>query len=190
MTVVLVVRPDQVSRIAEIGELSALAYLSDGLLDSSDPFVPRLRDAKARAEGAILLMAATGDKGQGAAVGTLTVVPPASSFSEFKGEAFELRMLAVSPLARSKGIGEALARFGLDLAVSQGAKRVLLSTMETMTAAHGLYEKLGFVPTPELDWVTHPASAKTKCDDACLRPDGTCSEGGYRLLAFAWTPRA
>jgi len=188
MRKVQVVGPDHRLRLAEIGELSALAYLADGLLDSSDPYIPSLRDAKARAEQAILLVAASGANGEGAEVGTITVVPPHTPFSEFDGDDFELRMLAVSPLVREQGVGEDLARAGIEKAVERGATRILLSTMENMTAAHKLYEKLGFVRLPELDWMAHPGATKVRCDAACLQPDGTCVDGGHRLLAYAWVP--
>lgn len=188
MTSIRIVAPSQNLRLSEIGELTALAYLADGLLDAAHPYVPQLRDAKTRAEKAILLMAAGGSNGEGAAQGTITVVPPESTFSEYDGPDFELRMLAVSPLERAKGIGEDLARFGLTLAVERGATRVLLSTMHAMTAAHRLYEKVGFVRIPELDWVAHPDSAKRQCDDSCRRPDGTCTADGQALMTYGWMP--
>lgn len=189
MSRIHVVSPDQTMRLAEIGELTALAYLADGLLDPAHPFVPHLRDAKVRAEKAILLMMADGDDGQGAAVGTLTVVPSDSAFAELAGSGeYELRMLAVSPIERGRGIGEELTRHGMDLASQSGATRVVLSTMEAMTKAHSLYEKLGFVRAPDLDWVAHPDPAKTRCDDRCRREDGSCAEGGHRLLAYSWIP--
>jgi len=189
VTRIITVGPDQTTRLSEIGELTALAYLADGLLDAAHPYVPELRDAKARAEHAILLMMADGDDGQGAAVGTLTIVPADSPFAEFtRDDEFELRMLAVSPLARGRGIGRTLTTFGLDLAVSKGAKRVALSTMETMVVAHRLYEKLGFVREPERDWVAHASRAKVRCDSQCLGADGHCTQGGHTLLAYAWEP--
>jgi GNAT superfamily N-acetyltransferase len=190
MRKVIVVTPDQSTRLAEIGELTALAYLAEGFFDSADPYLPRLRDAKARAEQAVLLMAVSGGHGEGAAMGTLTVVPPHSPYSEFSGDDYELRMLAVSPLARSKGIGEELTRFGLGLALERGAKRVLLSTMESMAAAHALYEKVGFKRLPGLDWTLHQDPAKTQCDETCRASDGSCLEGGKKLLAYSWEPQS
>ena len=188
MSRIVTVGPDQTMRLAEIGELTALAYLADGLVDAAHPYVPELRNAKARAEHAILLMMADGDDGQGAAVGTITVVPSGSPFSEFNNEGVsELRMLAVSPLARGRGIGEELALFGLATATAQGATRVAISTMESMNAAHRLYEKLGFVREPELDWVAHASHIKIRCDDTCRDENGNCTEGGQKLLAYAWS---
>jgi ribosomal protein S18 acetylase RimI-like enzyme len=191
MTAIRVVSATEESRLAEIGELTALAYLADGILDRADPYVPRLRDAKVRAEQAILLMAAGGARGEGAAMGTLTVVPPQSPFAEFPDRVdFELRMLAVSPLARGRGIGEDLARFGLAMAVERGARRVLLSTMEAMTAAHRLYEKAGFERLPGLDWVAHQEPEKRECDASCRAADGSCSVGGTSLRVYVWEPPA
>jgi len=189
VTRIVTVDPNQTMRLSEIGELTALAYLADGLLDAAHPYVPELRNAKARAEHAILLMMADGDDGQGAAVGTLTVVPAGSPFAEFAREdEYELRMLAVSPLARGRGIGRTLTTFGLDLAVSEGAQRVALSTMEDMHAAHRLYEKLGFVRQPERDWVAHASHIKVRCDASCLDANGDCTQGGHKLLAYVWSP--
>ena len=190
MTRIVTVGPHQTVRLAEIGELTALAYLADGLLDAAHPYVPELRNAKVRAEHAILLMMAAGDDGQGAAVATLTVVPPGSPLGEFgRDDEYELRMLAVSPLARGRGIGRELTAYGLDLAVREGATRIALSTMEDMHAAHRLYDQLGFVREPERDWVAHASHIKVRCDAHCLDADGRCTEGGQTLLAYAWSPR-
>ncbi len=97
-------------------------------------------------------------------------------------------MLAVSPLARGRGIGKELTLFGIERATGLGAKRVVLSTMEDMRTAHKLYEKLGFVRQPERDWVAHPSHDKTQCEAICLDANGNCTEGGQKLLAYAWLP--
>jgi len=149
-----VIQPDEQTRLAEIGELTALAYLSDALVDAAHPYMPALRDAHARAEKAILLAMADGERGEGAIVGTLTVVPPGSPFIERASDGeYELRMLAVSPIERGRGIGKALTLAGVKLAIESGATGIVLSTMESMHAAHRLYEKMGFIRRPDLDWV-------------------------------------
>lgn len=177
-----IVDPSESSRLTEIGQLTALAYLADGLVDQAHPYIPQLKDAHARAEGAILLMMADGETGEGATVGTITVVPPGSDFVELaKDGEFELRMLAVSPIERGRGIGQKLTRAAMDLAVEQGAKRIVLSTMESMHVAHRLYERMGFQRREDLDW--------TVIDNE----DGTVSklseaEGGIRLIGYSWEP--
>ena len=61
-------------------------------------------------------------------------------------------MLAVAPEPQGQGVGEALAEHCLDRFREDGAVAVVLSTLPEMVAAHRLYERLGFVRTPERDW--------------------------------------
>ncbi len=193
MNSIVAVTPDQNLRLSEIGELTALAYLADGLVDQAHPYMPQLRDAAARAEHATLLMMAAGDAGEGAALGTLTVVPASSKFAELAtGDDFELRMLAVSPLARGRGVGRKLTRAGMKLAVEQGAKRIVLSTMETMAAAHKLYEKLGFRRLESLDWVVYDEEngAKRLTPEEARAHAPSSSTTGVKLLGYTWEPEA
>ncbi|MGQ4445355.1 GNAT family N-acetyltransferase, partial [Streptomyces violaceoruber] len=68
------------------------------------------------------------------------------------GEA-EIRMLAVAREARGRGAGEALVRACADRARAvPGCTGVVLSTQAAMRTAHRLYERLGFVRTPDRDW--------------------------------------
>jgi len=179
-----VIEPSEHTRLAEIGELTALAYLADGLVDGAHPYVPQLKNAQARAEHALLLAMADGERGEGAIVGTLTVVPPGSRFIELarNGE-FELRMLAVNPIERGRGIGLSLTKAGLRMAIERGATGVVLSTMESMHAAHRLYERMGFTRREDLDWTVRD------------NPDGTIvpiatppliGDTGVRLLGYSW----
>ncbi|TVL94052.1 GNAT family N-acetyltransferase [Streptomyces sp. SAJ15] len=66
------------------------------------------------------------------------------------GEA-EFRMLAVRSAARRRGAAEALVRACLRRARELRRDRVVMSSQTDMTAAHRLYERLGFVRTPERD---------------------------------------
>lgn len=179
-----VIEPDDQTRLAEIGALTALAYLSDALVDVAHPYVPALRDAHARAAKAILLAMADGEGGEGAIVGTLTVVPPGSAFIERAGAGeFELRMLAVSPMERGRGIGAELTLAGVKLAIDRGATGIVLSTMQSMHSAHRLYERLGFVRRTDLDWVVrdNPDGTVTPIDHA---PDAGAGE--VHLLGYSW----
>lgn len=51
----------------------------------------------------------------------------------------------VDPDGRGLGLGLLLARAVVDLLAPMGLSRVMLSTLD----AHGLYEKVGFVPVPD-----------------------------------------
>jgi ribosomal protein S18 acetylase RimI-like enzyme len=184
-----IIRPDEHTRLAEIGELTTLAYLSDGLVDQAHPYVPQLRDAQARAKDAILLAMVDGEGGEGAIVGTLTVVPPGSPFIELaQGDEYELRMLAVSPIERGRGIGQELTKAGLKLAIEQGASAVVLSTMESMHAAHRLYERMGFTRRQDLDWVVrdNPDGSITKLAPDHGSEDPTPATPDVNLIGYVW----
>jgi len=185
---VRVVEPSELGRLQEIGELTALAYLADGLIDNAHPYVPQLRDASARAEHALLLAIFDGGAGEGKIVGTITLVPPGSKFAELaQDDEFELRMLAVSPMERGRGIGAELTRAALEMAVERGARRVVLSTMDTMHAAHRLYERIGFLRREDLDWVVvnNPDGSVSRVNVA---EDRSGAQDGVKLLGYSWEP--
>jgi ribosomal protein S18 acetylase RimI-like enzyme len=68
----------------------------------------------------------------------------------------EFRMLAVDPGAQRQGIGEALVQASVDVICAAGRERVVISSARDMTAAHRLYERLGFTRAPDRDWSPVP----------------------------------
>ena len=56
----------------------------------------------------------------------------------------ELRLLAVAPTARGKGVGRALVTQAERIARDDGATMMTFSTQSTMTAAQCLYRSLGY----------------------------------------------
>jgi ribosomal protein S18 acetylase RimI-like enzyme len=148
-TVIRQARPDDYELL---GEITAEAYLQDGLLDfgESDEYLDELRDVAKRAAADDVLVAIDGDH----LLGGVTFVPSGGPMADIAqpGEA-EIRMLAVAREARGKGAGEALVRACVDRArTTAGCTTVVLSTQRTMRAAHRIYERLGFTRTPERDW--------------------------------------
>ena len=93
----------------------------------------------------------------GRLVGAVTVATRGGEWAEqsVAGEAV-IRMLVVGADARGDGAGEALVRACLEVAREDGCALVRLSSQEDMTAAHRLYERLGFVRTPSFDWSPVP----------------------------------
>jgi ribosomal protein S18 acetylase RimI-like enzyme len=64
-----------------------------------------------------------------------------------------LRLLGVDPRCRHLGVGRALTQACLDLAREQGHAEVILHTTRAMRVAWGLYERLGFRRSEDLDFL-------------------------------------
>ncbi|TPQ20325.1 GNAT family N-acetyltransferase [Streptomyces sporangiiformans] len=148
----IVIRAAEPEEYDALGEITAQAYLQDGLLDfgESDEYLGELRDVAKRAAAADVLVAVEHDR----VLGGVTFVPAGGPMADIArtGEA-EIRMLAVTKEARGRGVGEALVRACVARArATDGCVRMVLSTQRTMHSAHRIYERLGFRRTPERDW--------------------------------------
>ena len=155
----LLIRPVTPAEYDTLAEITAQAYLQDGLLDfgESDEYLGELKDVAKRAAAAEVLVAAEKDR----LLGGVTFVPSGGPMADIAGPGeAEIRMLAVARDARGRGAGEALVRACIDRArATEGCVRIVLSTQRTMHSAHRIYERLGFVRTPERDWNPIPALA-------------------------------
>jgi len=146
----IVIRPAHPDEWEEAGRITVAAYLADGYIDShAGGYADQLANAATRATEAELLVAVENDE----VLGTVTIVYPNTPWSEVsKPGELEFRMLAVSPKAQGKGLGERLVKAVLARAKEQGITHVVMSSSEKMTAAHRLYTRLGFHRLPERDW--------------------------------------
>lgn len=161
----VVVRPVRPEELAEVGELTVAAYRAEGVL-GDDPeresYARELGDAARRAQHAEVLVAVSSDGADGGLLGSVAVVRAGTEYAEVSREGegeVEFRMLAVAEHARRRGVGEALTRAVLDRARELDATRVVLCSLEEMTTAHRLYERLGFERLPERDWNPVPGVA-------------------------------
>ncbi|MFI1977156.1 GNAT family N-acetyltransferase [Streptomyces wedmorensis] len=141
----------------ELGELTALTYLNDGLLlyGEDDSYLAVLRDTARRARESEVLVAADAE---GGIIGGVAFAAGGTAWADIAvpGEA-EFRMLVVAPAARGRGVGEALVHACADRARAlPECARLVLSTDAKMVAAHRIYDRLGFVRTPERDWQPIP----------------------------------
>ncbi|EGX61416.1 acetyltransferase [Streptomyces zinciresistens K42] len=152
----LVIRPAEPDEYGPLGDLTARAYLRDGLLDfaESDAYLGVLRDVAGRAAAARVLVAVGDDR----LLGGVTFVPAGGPMADIAGPGeAEIRMLAVDHAARGRGCGEALVRHCVERArAAEGCRSVVLSSQRAMRTAHRLYARLGFVRTPERDWNPFP----------------------------------
>ena len=99
----------------------------------------------------------------GAIVGTVLLYPPrrvqVSRTDSLEMPWPEVRLLAVAPARRGRGIGAALMQECVRRARKSGARALSLHTTDLMQTAQRMYERMGFVRFPELDF--HPAPGVT-----------------------------
>jgi ribosomal protein S18 acetylase RimI-like enzyme len=147
--------PAEAEAIAAAGRIAREAYVAGGLISPASGYGDLLADAESRAREAELWLAV--DDRNGAVLGSVTFAAPDSAYAQVAqdGEG-EFRMLTVEPQARGRGVGEALARHCVIRARELGLTALVLSSQPNMHAAHRIYERLGFVRTPELDWSPEP----------------------------------
>jgi ribosomal protein S18 acetylase RimI-like enzyme len=149
----LVLRSARPEEYGLVGELTVAVYVGGGFTAPDSSYVAVLRDAATRAEQAELLVAELG----GTVVGTVTYCRGGGAYANIAGpEDAEFRMLGVVPAARGNGIAWALVRLCIDKAWAAGCRALRLSTQTDMLMAHRLYERMGFVRTPERDWRPGP----------------------------------
>ncbi|WP_307456471.1 MULTISPECIES: GNAT family N-acetyltransferase [Microbacterium] len=125
---------------AEAGRITAEAYRHsyEGLTES---YFASLADVAGRVAQGEVWVALDGDE----IVGTVWVPRPGERLSPLAREGeLDFRQLAVAPVARGRGVGEALTRHVLDLARERGVERVVMNSGPEMLGAHALYLKLGF----------------------------------------------
>ena len=142
-------RPDEFERIAE---LTVRVYVEGGLASSG--YTAELADVAGRATRSELLVVRDEN---GRVVGSVALVL-SGDFGEVttSDEEAAFRMLVVDPAAQGRGTSELLVLTCLDRARAAGKRRMVLSTGAAMTAAHRLYERLGFRRLPERDWTPVP----------------------------------
>lgn len=89
--------------------------------------------------GAVVYVGDMKDYGSG---GTATMEKDAAGF----------RLLAVSHEARGMGLGKQLTEACIERARSNGLKQMIIHTTESMKVAWGMYEKMGFERSLDLDF--------------------------------------
>ena len=100
---------------------------------------------------------------EGTIVGTVLLYPPRrmriSRSDSLEMPWPEVRLLAVPPAARGRGVGAALMRECMRRVRRSGGSVLSLHTTDLMQTAMRMYERMGFVRAPELDF--HPTAGVT-----------------------------
>jgi ribosomal protein S18 acetylase RimI-like enzyme len=150
------IRPIRPDEYEALGDLTVAAYHAiPADMPQQEAYDGALRDVARRAETSCVLVA-VGPAGE--LLGGVTYVSgPDDPYSEElrQGEA-GIRMLAVDPACQGRGIGRALTEACLESARAAGRSRLVLHTADFMPAAVRLYERMGFVRVPELDFAPAP----------------------------------
>ncbi|MGA7689372.1 MAG: GNAT family N-acetyltransferase [Jiangellales bacterium] len=129
-------------------------YVNGGFVAPDSPYLAQLLDVTARWHEADLLVARSATRG---VVGTVTFCLGGSRWANIAraGEA-EFRMLAVDPLVQGRGVGGLLVCACLARAAAAGVTTTVISTEPEMVVAQRMYERMGFVRSPERDWAPRP----------------------------------
>jgi ribosomal protein S18 acetylase RimI-like enzyme len=142
-------RPEDYPRIAE---LTVGVYVDGGL--ATPAYAPELADVEGRASRSELLVVRDT---AGRVVGSVALVLEGDFGNVTTSDAeAAFRMLVVDPDVQGQGVGRLLVTECLERARAAGKRRMVLSTDPLMTAAHRLYERLGFTRLPERDWSPVP----------------------------------
>jgi len=137
----LLIRLAEPTEYELVGRLTEDAY-SSSYSELSPAYLESLRDVEARAVLGDIWVATDVDE---TIVGAVWVPRRGERLSELAQEGeVDFRQLAVSPAARGRGVGEALTRHVIALAIERGATRVVMNSGPEMLGAHALYAKIGF----------------------------------------------
>lgn len=152
------IRPVEPDEYARLGALTVDAYGRLGHFEAEPEYEVELADVRSRAEAAAtaVLVAVDGDEDD--LLGGVTFVEGAASpfFEHDVPDAAAIRMLAVAPTARGRGIGEALTAACVGRARELGRAAVVLHSTAVMADAHRLYTRMGFRRDDKHDWSPAP----------------------------------
>jgi ribosomal protein S18 acetylase RimI-like enzyme len=141
------IRPDECD---ELGRITVRSYRHLAGGEPLGPYEEELVNVAARTREADVFVALNDE---GVLLGGVTYVPgPGTSMSEFADEeAAGIRHLAIDPTHQGSGAGHALLEACIARARDQYRARVRLHSTAPMVVARAMYERFGFVHTPEFD---------------------------------------
>ena len=153
------VRDARPEEFAALGALIVRAYESLPAMPKSHEmpeYYRTLRDVAKRATNpSIRVFVALDDSGE--LLGSVDFIHDlrqygATSAVRELSDAAGIRLLAVDPARRGLGVGKELTRFCIEQARALGKARVVLHTTRAMDTAWAMYERLGFVRFPQIDF--------------------------------------
>ncbi|MGW3042812.1 GNAT family N-acetyltransferase [Kitasatospora sp. NPDC001159] len=141
--------------LEDAGRVTVEAFVGDGYTRPTSSYVELLRDAERRSREAELLVAV--DAADERVLGCVTLAVGGTEWADIATPSEgEIRMLATAAASRGRGVGEALVRAAVTRSRELGLTGMAFSTRPEMTAAHRVYERIGFLRTPGRDWAPYP----------------------------------
>jgi ribosomal protein S18 acetylase RimI-like enzyme len=147
-------RPDELDATGAMMVAAYAQYIPRDSPPEWRGYEDEIRDVRRRLAGATLIVAADA----GSLAGAVTYYPDASKETNVAWPPAwaVFRLLAVHPDARGRGIGRLLTEECIRRARVAGRVAVGLHTTQIMNVAREMYERMGFVRMPELDFYPMP----------------------------------
>lgn len=153
----VVLREASAAELAAVGETMVAAYQE--FTPPGPPaqwlhYLDEIRDVRRRLRESTLIVADDG----GQIVGAVTYYADGSKETNggWPPSWAVFRLLAVHPAARGRGFGRLLTEECIRRARAAGSAAVGLHTTHLMNVARAMYERMGFVRVPELDFFPVP----------------------------------
>lgn len=147
------IRPLAPEEFDDAGRATAAAYeaFAPEAASPNRDYLDRVADVSMRAEHALVL----GAFHESRPVGTVTLelrsrIPGGHPRPPLAPDQAHVRMLGVDPEFQRRGVGRLLMEACLEEARRAGKRRMTLETTPSMTAAHRLYESMGFIRGEDL----------------------------------------
>lgn len=147
-------RDDELDAVARVMVAAYEEYIPPDATGELLAYREDIRDVRSRRAHATLIVAAERER----ILGAVTYYPDASreGHAGWPREWAALRLLAVHPDARGRGVGRSLTAECTRRARVGGSRAVGLHTTEFMAVARAMYERMGFVRLPDLDFWPSP----------------------------------
>jgi ribosomal protein S18 acetylase RimI-like enzyme len=147
-------RPDEFDAVARLLRDAYWQYEKLMPAEAWQHYLRDIMDVRSRLDVAELIVAEVDSE----IAGTVTLYPRAagSAVEGWPGGWAGVRLLAVHPSCRGRGIGRALMDECIRRGRARGIHTIGLHTTVMMEVARGMYERMGFVRVPEYDFHPRP----------------------------------
>jgi ribosomal protein S18 acetylase RimI-like enzyme len=147
-------RDDELDAVADVMVAAYEEYIPPDAAGEVRAYRDDIRDVRSRLAHARLIVAAE----RARILGAVTYYPDGSreGHAGWPREWAVIRLLGVHPDARGRGVGRALTAECIRRARAGGSHAVGLHTTEFMAIARAMYERIGFVRVPALDFRPSP----------------------------------